>query len=91
MLGKMLSPKNPLQLILDKFLTHFKRNFYSAENMLELENQLLSLEKRSMLDDEYTNGFIDKVEFSMLVVPGELIKIDRYEKWFPGENVVLVK
>lgn len=37
-LGKTLIPNKSLQLTWEEFLTQFKRRFYSAENMLELEN-----------------------------------------------------
>ena len=59
--------------------------------MLELENQLLTLKKGSMTDEEYTNAFTDKMEFALDVVLDELVKIDRYSKGFPREYFVLVK
>lgn len=74
-----------------EFLIHFKRKFYSAENMFESENQLLTLKKMSMTIEYYTNVFTDKMEFSMCIVPDELATIDRYAKGLPSEYNVLVK
>ncbi|KAL7590803.1 hypothetical protein Lser_V15G34485 [Lactuca serriola] len=90
-LGKTISPNNPLQLTWEEFLTHLKRIFSSTENTLELENSLLTLKKGSMIVDEYTNTFIEKMEFSLHVVPDELFKIDRYSKGLPWEYFVLIK
>lgn len=41
--------------------------------------------------DEYTNSFIDKLEFTLRVVMYELEKIDRYSKGLQLEYVVSVK
>ena len=87
----MLSPKKPLQLTWDKFVTHFKRKISSDENLMELENQFLTLMKSSMSIDEYTNTFTDKMEFSLRVIPDKLTKVDRYSKGFPWEYTIPVK
>ncbi|XP_023754540.1 uncharacterized protein LOC111902976 [Lactuca sativa] len=90
-LGKTLIPNKTLQLRWEECLTHFKRTFSSAEDMLDLENQLLTLKKGSMIVDEYTDAFTDKLEFALRVVPDELAKIDRYSKGLPWEYYVLLK
>ena len=90
-LGKTLSPNEPLQLTWAEFLVHFKRKYCSAQNVLELENQFLTLQKGSMLVDEYTNNFTNKMEFSLHIVPDELEKIDMYAKGLPWEYAVPVR
>ena len=89
-LGNTISPNEPLQLTWAEFLVRFKRKFYSAQNLLELENQFLTLKKDNMSIDEYTNTFTDKMEFSLRIVPDELAKIDRYAKGLPWEYIVPV-
>lgn len=73
--GKHLSPNKPLQLTWEEFLTHFKHKFCSTKNLLELENQLLTLKKGSMFLNDYTNAFTDKLEFALRVVPDKLSKL----------------
>ena len=52
-LGKTLSPSEPLQLSWAEFLVQFKRKFCSAQNLLELEKEMLKfLKKRLMLKDK---------------------------------------
>lgn len=53
--------------------------------MLELENKLLTLKKRSITIDEYINAFTDKMDFALCIVPYELKKIDKYAKGLPWE------
>jgi len=90
-LGKTLSPNEPLQLTWAEFLVHFKRRYCSAQNLLELENQFLTLKKGSMSIDEYTNNFTEKMEFALRLVPDELTKIDKYAKGLPWEYAVPVR
>ena len=59
--------------------------------MLDLENQFLALTKGSMLVDEYTKAFTDKMEFAPGLVPDELTNIDRYAKGLRRKYTVLVK
>lgn len=91
MLGKMLSPKKPLQLTWEEFLTHIKKKLCSAKRMLELENQFLALKKGIMSVDEYTTTVTDKMDLALRVVPGELTKIDRYAKGFLWQYTVPIK
>ena len=90
-LGKIISPKDPLQLTWTEFLIRFKRKYYSAQNILELENQFLNLKKGSSTLEEYTNSFTDKMEFVLRIVPDELFMIDRSMKGLPWEYTVPVK
>ncbi|KAL7603493.1 hypothetical protein Lser_V15G16676 [Lactuca serriola] len=90
-LGKTLSPNEPLQLTWAEFLVQFKRKYCSAQNLLELENQFLTLKKGSMSIDEYTNNFTEKMEFALRLVPDELTKIDKYAKGLPWEYAVPVR
>ncbi|XP_052622334.1 uncharacterized protein LOC128127699 [Lactuca sativa] len=80
-----------LQLTWEEFLVHFKRKYCSARNLLELENQFLTLNKGSMSIDEYTKAFIDKMEFALRIVPNKPTKVDKYSKGFPWEYVVPVR
>lgn len=82
-LGKTIIPNKLLQLTWNEFLILSKRKLCSAENMLELENQLLNLKKGSMTVEEYIKIFTNKMEFVMCVVSNELYKIDKYAKGLP--------
>lgn len=62
-----------------------------AESMVDLENQLLALNKGNMMVGEYTNAFIDKMELALCMVLNELNKIYRYAKRLPWEYTVPVK
>lgn len=55
-----------------------------------MENQFLTLKKSNMSIDEYTNAFIDKIEFALCIIPDKLATIDMYEKGLPWEYSVLV-
>lgn len=90
-MGKILIPNKVLQLMWVEFLTHFKRKFSLVEEMLELENQLLTLKKGSMAVDEYTNALTNKMEFALQKVPDELAEFNRYSKVLPWEYSVLIK
>lgn len=65
--------------------------FFSAEKILQLENQSLALTKESISVDEYINAFADKMEFALQFVLDELTKIDWCEKGFSWEYIVSVK
>lgn len=53
--------------------------------MLELKNKFLILKKDNMSIDEYTNALIEKMNFSLRIVPDELERIDRYDNGLPWE------
>ena len=76
----MISPNKTLQLTWEEFLVKFKRNFYSAQSILELGKKLLTLKKGSMSIDVYTNAFTDKMEFPLCIVLDVLANINMYTK-----------
>lgn len=72
-LGKKLRPDKSLQLTWEELLTHFKSRLCSAKNILELENQLLTLKKGSMIIDSYTHDFTEKNRIFLVCGPQRII------------------
>lgn len=85
-LEKTISPNKPLYLTWEEFLVHFKCKFDLAQNLLELENQLLTLNK-----DNIFIAFIDNMELTLCLVPYQLTKFDKYEKIIPWEYLMPVR
>lgn len=89
-LGKIIIPNEPLQITWGKLLIHLKSMFYLTQNKLKLHNQFLTLKKGNMSIDEYTNAFIEKMEFILCLLHDKLIKFDKQPKRLPQDYVVLL-
>ena len=74
----------------EEFLTHFKKKFCSARHILQLENDLLNMKKGNKPIDEYTDELMNKMEFSLRILPDELSKIAAYAKGLPSDYDVAV-